>query len=68
MNNDNCECTALIDTGANINFMSLSVVNHLGWALSTAEPIKVRFANRECLHSIGQSARLVLVGPWEGPI
>ena len=53
------ECTALIDTGASFNFMSLLVVNHLGWALSMAEPVKVRFANGECLRSIGQSAGLV---------
>ena len=53
------KCTALIDTGASFNFMSLSVVNRLGWALSMAEPIKVRFSNGERLCSIGQSAGLV---------
>ena len=53
------ECTALIDTGASFNFMSLLVVNHLGWALSTAELIEVRFANGEHLCSIGRSAGLV---------
>ena len=45
--------TALIDTGANFNFRSLLVVNHLGWALSIAEPVKVRFANGEHLRLIG---------------
>ena len=53
------ECTALIDTGASFNSMSLLVVIRLGWALSTAEPVEVRFANGECLCSIGQSAGLV---------
>ena len=53
------ECTALIDTGASFNFMSLLVVNRLGWALSTSEPVEVRFANGEHLRSIGQSAGLV---------
>ena len=53
------ECTALIDTGASFNFMLLSVVNHLGWAFSIAEPVKVRFANEEHLHSIGWTAGLV---------
>ena len=53
------ECIALIDTGASFNFISLLVVNRLGWALSMAEPVEVRFANGERLHSIGQLARLV---------
>ena len=47
------ECTALIDTGASFNFMSLSVVNRLRWALLMAEPVEVRFANGELLHSLG---------------
>ena len=47
------KCTTLIDTGASFNFMSLSVVNRLGWALSMAKPVKVRFANGECLRLIG---------------
>ena len=53
------KCTALIDTHANFSFISLSVVNRLGWALSMAEPVEVRFANGEHLRSIGQSAGLV---------
>ena len=39
--------------------MSLLVVNRLGWALSTAEPVEVRFANGERLRSIDRSAGLV---------
>ena len=30
-----------------------------------AEPIKVRFADGECLRSIGQSAGLVYISPWQ---
>ena len=53
------ECTALIDTGTSFNFMSMLVVNRLGWALSMAEPVKVRFSNGKHLRSIVQSAGLV---------
>ena len=39
-----------MDTGAGFSFMSLLVVNCLGYVLLMVECIKVRFANRECLH------------------